>query len=117
MSLYFCMDYCCTRDGHLLYDVIASKTELLPLQLYTLLYYWSGHTQSIMVSRSEAYFSSSKARVLDQVDLSRKGSIDAAIVPLVGYLNSLEHSYTTSSCSGRLSVFCEVCSFLVPPPI
>ena len=66
-------------------------------------------------SRSEAHFSTSKARVLDQVDLSRKGSVDAAIVPLVEYLNSLEYSYTTSSCSGRISVFCEVCSCLVTP--
>ena len=55
-------------------------------------------------------FSSEKTRVLSKVDLSRKGSVDAAIAPLVHYLNSLDAFYTTSSCSGRISVFCEVIS-------
>lgn len=49
-----------------------------------------------------------KARVLGQVDLSRKGSVDAAIVPLVDYVNSQDHFYTTSSCAGRLVLFAEV---------
>lgn len=61
-----------------------------------------------MVSREGLQFCSDKARVLEQVDLSRKGSVDDAIVPMVELLNSMEEYYTTSSCSGRISVFSEV---------
>ncbi len=50
----------------------------------------------------------SKARALDQVDLSRKGCVDEAIVPLVGHINSREEYFTTSSCAGRISIFSEV---------
>ena len=53
-------------------------------------------------------FAKDKARVLGGVDLSRKGSVDAAILPLVGYLNRLDCYYSTSSCSGRLVLFAEV---------
>ena len=49
-----------------------------------------------------------KARVLSQIDLSRKGSVDAAIVPLLEYLNAQNCYYSTSSCAGRLVVFTEV---------
>ena len=55
-----------------------------------------------------ADFAEDKARVLGGVDLSRKGSVDAAILPLVGYLNRLDCYYSTSSCSGRLVLFAEV---------
>ncbi|CAI8016004.1 tRNA wybutosine-synthesizing protein 3 homolog [Geodia barretti] len=54
-----------------------------------------------------ADFAEDKARVLGGVDLSRKGSVDAAILPLVGYLNRLDCYYSTSSCSGRLVLFAE----------
>ncbi len=51
----------------------------------------------------------SKSRALGQVDLSRKGSVDEAIVPLVRYVNSRDEYYTSSSCAGRISIFSEVC--------
>ena len=53
-------------------------------------------------------FAADKARVLGQVDLSRKGSVDAAIAPLLAYVNAQEYFYSTSSCAGRLVVFAEV---------
>ena len=53
-------------------------------------------------------FAADKARVLARVDLSRKGSVDAAISPLLGYLNGQDCYYSTSSCSGRLVVYSEV---------
>ena len=53
-------------------------------------------------------FTSEKARALSKVDLSKKGSVDEPIADLIGYLNSLEDFYTTSSCSGRLCVLQEV---------
>jgi len=40
-------------------------------------------------------------------DLSPKGCIDAPIRTLIDEINSLEGLITTSSCSGRISVFCE----------
>ncbi|CBX93067.1 hypothetical protein IAQ61_008793 [Plenodomus lingam] len=40
-------------------------------------------------------------------DLSPKGSIDAPIRTLIGEINSLGGLVTTSSCSGRISIFCE----------
>ena len=40
-------------------------------------------------------------------DLSPKGSVDAAIKPLLERLNALEGVVTTSSCAGRVSIFLE----------
>ena len=40
-------------------------------------------------------------------DLSPKGSVDAAIKPLIDRINLLEGVVTTSSCAGRTSVFLE----------
>ena len=39
------------------------------------------------------------------IDFSPKGSIDAPIVQLVDFVNDLPDFVTTSSCSGRISVF------------
>jgi tRNA(Phe) wybutosine-synthesizing methylase Tyw3 len=54
-------------------------------------------------------FDASKASILHNinagVDFSFKGSIDAPILELVNFLNGLNNYYTTSSCSGRASVF------------
>ncbi|KAK9861886.1 hypothetical protein WJX84_010417 [Apatococcus fuscideae] len=44
---------------------------------------------------------------LQAADKSRKGSVDAPIVELVNDLNRHEDIFTTSSCSGRISVFAE----------
>lgn len=40
-------------------------------------------------------------------DLSPKGSVDAAIKPLIGRINALDGVVTTSSCAGRVSIFLE----------
>lgn len=56
-----------------------------------------------------------KDKILEQLaapddeyhDLSPKGSIDAPIRALIGDINCLEGLVTTSSCSGRISVFLE----------
>lgn len=40
-------------------------------------------------------------------DKSRKGSVDAPIAALVQDLNTRSDMYTTSSCSGRISIFGE----------
>ena len=40
-------------------------------------------------------------------DLSPKGSVDAAIKPLINRINALEGVVTTSSCAGRVTVFLE----------
>ena len=40
-------------------------------------------------------------------DLSPKGSVDKAIIPLIEKINGLEGLVTTSSCAGRVSVFLE----------
>lgn len=60
-------------------------------------------------------FEAKKQRILAQLgipeyeyhDLSPKGSIDESIRPLIGDINRLEGLVTTSSCSGRISVFLE----------
>ena len=54
-------------------------------------------------------FDSSKEVLLQELaaghDLSPKGSIDVPIRPLVDFINSIDGLVTTSSCSGRISVF------------
>ncbi|KAK7189299.1 hypothetical protein DPSP01_003420 [Paraphaeosphaeria sporulosa] len=60
-------------------------------------------------------FQTRKQKILEQLtvpdeeyqDLSPKGSVDAPIRALIGDLNVLEGLVTTSSCSGRISVFLE----------
>ncbi len=63
---------------------------------------------------SEA-FALRKRRILEQLavpdesyaDLSPKGTVDEDIRPLVGRINAIDGLVTTSSCSGRISVFLE----------
>ncbi|XP_006813030.1 tRNA wybutosine-synthesizing protein 3 homolog [Saccoglossus kowalevskii] len=52
-------------------------------------------------------FDRRKESCLKSVDLSKKGSIDEAIIDLVNYINQHEQYFTTSSCSGRISIFTE----------
>jgi tRNA wybutosine-synthesizing protein 3 len=60
-------------------------------------------------------FFEKKKRILDQLavpdasytDASPKGSVDAAIRPLIAEINAVEGFVTTSSCAGRVSVFLE----------
>jgi tRNA wybutosine-synthesizing protein 3 len=63
----------------------------------------------------QSRFEAKKHRILelletpdeDYQDLSPKGSVDESIRPLIADINRLAGLVTTSSCSGRVSVFCE----------
>eukprot|EP00058_Branchiostoma_floridae_P003316 XP_002588804.1 hypothetical protein BRAFLDRAFT_89765 [Branchiostoma floridae] len=61
-----------------------------------------------MAAPSAAEFARWKKQCLSASDLSRKGSIDEPIVELVNFINGQEFLFTTSSCSGRISVFAEL---------
>lgn len=53
-------------------------------------------------------FDKSKKAVLDKLylpDKSKKGTVDKALIPLIDLINKHPDYYTTSSCSGRISVF------------
>lgn len=68
-----------------------------------------------------ATFDARKARILAEMaapgpDASPKGSIDTLILPLITRLNEHPDVVTTSSCSGRVSVFLEAAK-RVPPPV
>lgn len=63
-------------------------------------------------SASEVHFQADKRRVLSKVDLSKKGSVDEPIRHLIGYINAQDCVYSTSSCSGRVSLFSEVGRYL-----
>lgn len=60
-------------------------------------------------------FVARKQKILEQLDtpdteyhdLSPKGSVDEPIRALIGEINALDGLVTTSSCSGRISVFLE----------
>lgn len=49
-------------------------------------------------------FNRFKHESLNKTDLSLKGSIDEPIRPLVDFINKQEHYYTTSTCSGRITL-------------
>ena len=51
-----------------------------------------------------AVFDRQKKQTLEGDDQSRKGSIDAPIVDLINFINEHNDFFTTSSCSGRISV-------------
>jgi len=56
------------------------------------------------------YFDKSKAIMLEKLektDKSRKGEIDKDAKPIIKIINSTKNFYTTSSCSGRISLFRE----------
>jgi len=57
-------------------------------------------------------FSKWKNAQLNKLDLSLKGSIDAPILDLVTDINNVDLFYTTSSCSGRITVMKE--DYLLP---
>lgn len=52
-----------------------------------------------------ATFSNAKLQRLVHVDLSKKGSVDEALIDIVNLINSLPQYFTTSSCSGRIILF------------
>jgi tRNA(Phe) wybutosine-synthesizing methylase Tyw3 len=91
---------------------------------------WTEHANlsHVHVARSRAFYATHfsltamasrfevrKAKILEQLgatdeeyhDLSPKGSVDKPIRDLIGEINCLEGLVTTSSCSGRISVFLE----------
>ncbi|KAL7850931.1 hypothetical protein AOLI_G00212870 [Acnodon oligacanthus] len=50
----------------------------------------------------ENAFKQWKKQSLNRLDLSKKGSIDRDVADIVSFINSSEHYFTTSSCSGRI---------------
>ena len=58
---------------------------------------------------TSAEFVRQKSQILDGIDLSRKGCIDDPIKDLLRLINEDSEFVTTSSCSGRVILFCEVC--------
>ena len=61
---------------------------------------------------SQNAFDQKKASILEEInsiqpDLSPKGTIDELCIPIMNLLNSHNDMVTTSSCSGRISVFAE----------
>jgi len=56
------------------------------------------------------YFDASKRTMLEKLykpDRSFKGNVDEEAIPTIEAFNAKENYYTTSSCSGRISLFCE----------
>ncbi len=56
------------------------------------------------------YFTRSKISIIQNLqkpDKSRKGDVDVDARPVIDAFNSLDDFYTTSSCSGRISLFRE----------
>lgn len=54
------------------------------------------------MSGTDQEFARWKSQSELKLDQSRKGGVDADIVPLVSLLNGLQQYFTTSSCSGRI---------------
>ena len=73
------------------------------------------HTTMPKLPPIPSAFAAKKATILASLalpsseysDLSPKGTIDEAIIPLIEKINQLEGVVTTSSCAGRVSVFLE----------
>ncbi|GBB85122.1 hypothetical protein RclHR1_01170006 [Rhizophagus clarus] len=57
-------------------------------------------------SRKQQILSSLNSSDTTRTDKSPKGSVDEAIIPLIELLNRHDDYVTTSSCSGRVSVYC-----------
>jgi len=54
-------------------------------------------------------FKQQKGNALRKLNKAKSENlVDTFVIPLLDYINSLENFYTTSSCSGRISVFCDV---------
>ena len=72
-------------------------------------------TTTTTTTTTTSRFAARKLKILEQLDapaaeyhdLSPKGSVDAPIRDLIDELNALAGLVTTSSCSGRISVFLE----------
>jgi tRNA wybutosine-synthesizing protein 3 len=75
----------------------------------------SKEPQGLHTPTMKSRFDVKKGRILEQIqvpddaytDLSPKGSIDEPIRSLIDDINRLDGLVTTSSCSGRISVFLE----------
>ncbi|CAD5118323.1 DgyrCDS7036 [Dimorphilus gyrociliatus] len=58
--------------------------------------------------KSQRNFAQQKKTALSDVDLSRKGNIDQYILELLQIVNDSEDLFSTSSCSGRITLFEEI---------
>jgi tRNA wybutosine-synthesizing protein 3 len=71
--------------------------------------------ETLFIAAMTGRFETRKKQILNQLDtpdseyhdLSPKGSVDEPIRDLISEINALEGLVTTSSCSGRISVFLE----------
>jgi tRNA wybutosine-synthesizing protein 3 len=57
-------------------------------------------------SRKQQILSSLTSDPSSKIDKSPKGSVDEAILPLIELLNRHDDYVTTSSCSGRIAIYC-----------
>ncbi len=54
-------------------------------------------------------FAAQKDATMKKLESAKKGHlVDKEAVPLIDYINSLAGFYTTSSCSGRIGIFCDL---------
>jgi len=60
--------------------------------------------KAFMTSVGLKRFGQWKKTALGKTDLSRKGSIDEALIPWVTLINEYPLTYTTSCCSGRIAI-------------
>eukprot|EP00037_Helgoeca_nana_P025614 m.283289 g.283289 ORF g.283289 m.283289 type:complete len:263 (+) comp26999_c0_seq1:4420-5208(+) len=70
----------------------------------------AAHSHHVGPTRKD--FDTAKTKILAGLqtecpDNSKKGSVDAPIEEMLAFLNGLPHFVSTSSCSGRVAVFCE----------
>lgn len=92
----------CEHGGRLLSDAQARRHLCVKLQKEK-----KKEKFRPSVEMTSAEFVRQKSQILDGIDLSRKGCIDEPIKDLLQLINADSEFVTTSSCSGRVILFCE----------
>ncbi|KAJ9065307.1 hypothetical protein DSO57_1021077 [Entomophthora muscae] len=70
-------------------------------------------TLSLSIGSIDADFDRKKNKILhdlsipEETDLSPKGSVDIPMLPIMDVINAHPDYVTTSSCSGRIAVYCD----------
>ena len=67
----------------------------------------TGELPQAFIARKAKILADLAGPIIDYTDASPKGSIDTLIIPLITGINTLPQFVTTSSCSGRISVYLE----------
>ena len=65
------------------------------------------HKNTSKKGTCEDEFRKQKLANLSSIDQSKKGSIDQPIQAFISFVNEHDDFFTTSSCSGRICLFCE----------